>query len=411
MQDLLQMLRRVEGGGGIRVDAVPGAGLTISGLGGAAGRTEGIYAEVTGDEAEASSGPTGLSWKRVVSDDAGGWVDDPAGLVGTGTAFGINGERPAIGTRVWLRVAGMIDDGSGGQVPMYLFGHGDIEFTAEITGGSGAYSWKLKTLDGTSDASPAVTGTDNAVDIQGWENIAAGTIVRMWRSSIDEQGDEAFAFDVSRGVSVNEDSPKDLVPQPAADTDTTAWDVEADGEPLEARLSRVRFTDGLMKMWSRIWKATSNGNLQNAGVEDAYELSGPAPNGDYTEHVTIQQQTDTTGRLYHNDPLDEDAARSGDIVTQITGSGPGANGGDTLSWTTKNLSNDSKGHTRGIEDGTSPQEIRIPTSVDHLDGVCAAVTACLKALPGYDASATQSLDNVGGALTWRTYDDCSTGGA
>lgn len=77
-------------------------------------------AEITGDEADATSGPTGLSWKRMASDGAGGLQDDASALAGAGTAFGINGERPAIGTRVWLRVAGMIDDGSGGQVPIYF---------------------------------------------------------------------------------------------------------------------------------------------------------------------------------------------------------------------------------------------------------------------------------------------------
>lgn len=94
----------------------------------------GFWAEITGDEAAAETGPTGYSWKRLQNDGAGALEDDSDTITGTGTAFEVNDSSGVSeGSRVWLRFAGWIDDGEGVDVPLYLFALPNIRIYARCT--------------------------------------------------------------------------------------------------------------------------------------------------------------------------------------------------------------------------------------------------------------------------------------
>jgi len=66
-----------------------------------------------------------------------------------------------------------------------------VEITGESSGG-GAYSWKQKDADGTTDTSPSVTGTENLVDVNGEQGIPSGTII--WARTDGWAGTETPAY-------------------------------------------------------------------------------------------------------------------------------------------------------------------------------------------------------------------------
>jgi hypothetical protein len=98
-----------------------------------------------------------------------------------GYLYELNGlQGVPVGTFV---VVHKVNDVSGD--PIWYFDGQQVAYGAdgpgawvEITGeSSGAYSWKQKDLDATTDASPSVTGSANAYDVNSTEGIPSGTIV------------------------------------------------------------------------------------------------------------------------------------------------------------------------------------------------------------------------------------------
>lgn len=162
----------------------------------------GFWAEITGDERGAASGPTGYSWKRLVSDSAGSLQDDPDTITGTGTAFDVaGGAQLANGTRVWLRFAGYMDDGASNQVPIYLFTPGDHSFLAQITATAAMGAFDSRFVYTIEEVTLSIAASGGVPSSAGPVTLADGRTGKAINlAEIRNQDDTGIAFCVDRSA-------------------------------------------------------------------------------------------------------------------------------------------------------------------------------------------------------------------
>lgn len=145
---------------------------------------------------------------------------------------------------------------------------------AELTGFSGStYSWKKKVADnagGFSDASPSVTGTNNAYEANGITGIPSGTIVRLYRNG--KNGSLAlYAFDCGYGDTGTPATIGSASETETADTGTWARASQGTSRGLtKTVLYRMAYNhsgDKVLYAYYRVETYDANGHLMSISAE------------------------------------------------------------------------------------------------------------------------------------------------
>jgi len=142
-------------------------------------------------------------------------------------------------------------------------------FWAELTNRTSPYSWKRLQDDASTNFSPSVTGSSNALEVHGLDGIPEGTRVRLWPAS---DGTATYRFECGFGGLGPRDS--DLLGASGETADTELWDraLQEGGKfgVLVDVITRMEWdpdSDAILYTFTRRHEYDSNGNLMYIAAE------------------------------------------------------------------------------------------------------------------------------------------------
>ena len=142
-------------------------------------------------------------------------------------------------------------------------------FWAELTNRTSPYSWTRLQDDASTNFSPSVTGSSNALEVHGLDGIPEGTRVRLWPAS---DGTATYRFECGFGGLGSRDS--DLLGASGETADTELWDraLQEGGKfgVLVDVITRMEWdpdSDAILYTFTRRHEYDSNGNLMYIAAE------------------------------------------------------------------------------------------------------------------------------------------------